>query len=67
MKVELTKSEPQVTITMSMEQAVMLKALVNCDIDDLSYRGGTEINLPENANMELAYPLWKQLSEIISN
>ena len=39
MRVKLIKAEPQVAITMSMKQAQILKALVNCDIDNLSYRG----------------------------
>ena len=66
MKVELTKAEPQVTITMSLQQAQILRELVRFNIEELVVAGFTiKPNLIPNANQILAYPLYNQLVEVL--
>ena len=57
--------DEEITITLTVEQAKLLKLLLNYNIDEYTYRD--IILMPKGANEVLADPLWNRLTEELIN
>lgn len=57
--------DKEITITLTVEQAKLLKLLLNYNIDEYTYRD--IILMPKGANEVLADTLWNKLNEELTN